>query len=200
MSDHSKIKLDLNEENELSFQIAIEGSDPELGSQRAQVRLVLTDESTGRALLYKCNHSADGMVTVVIESDTNLFSEEHSYHAQLEVIIGSHYFVPTEFEVEFVRPLRVEAVSVSARSLGPSSTRHNKSNEVMESSPIKKAPVPQVAVETIHVKNSKATAPSTLKSQLMVEASVKESNKTSSNAEGRSSTQQNTRVQTKGSS
>jgi len=147
------LKLDLNEENELSIQMTIQGSDPELSETKSKVRLVITEVDTNKAWLYACDRDDEGSVRVAIPPSPTVFSEKAQYKGHLEVIIGNHYFVPSEFGIEFIRPLKVEAAGVSVRT----KTSSGQPQQLRESpSPDSKAaPSVVAAVSNVAVRNTK---------------------------------------------
>jgi hypothetical protein len=142
MSD-GKLSLNLNEENELAFKIMIEGSSSDVNATKPYVRFVLSEKGEGnnKAWLYPTSKDDEGCVTVHVTGEEFL-SEEKEYTGQLEVILGNHYFVPTTVDIEFIRPLKVEAVVVSNQST------------LKESETKPQAPT-AVSVATVQVRNQK---------------------------------------------
>lgn len=109
-----KINLNLNQDNDLVFEIAIDGTDSALINVKWKIRFVL---SLGeKHWLYHAEKRDDGFVHVTIPND-KIFKENHTYLGQLEVIIGNHYFVPAEVEIEFLNPVKIEASIASLPSL-----------------------------------------------------------------------------------
>ncbi len=143
-TNNPKLQLNLNEENELAFKVSIEGSTSEMNSTKPNVRFVLGEQGAGRSWLYPAKKDDDGYVSVNIPSE-DFFSEEKEYKGQLEVILGNHYFVPTEVDIEFVRPLKVEASVVD-----------KKNNDLQEEKD--KSDEASVEVSSVQVRNNKKQA------------------------------------------
>ena len=102
----SNISLFLDQDNELRFNIAIEGSKP--GTPK--YRLVLE----GKNLSYAFNGSqtAAGEVSFIIPSMKNVIKEQN-LHANLEVMIDDRYFTPLAFNALFEESVKVVAESIS---------------------------------------------------------------------------------------
>jgi hypothetical protein len=105
-----KFTLKLNETNTLGFAITIEGTSPELGSTQPVYRFVLSEENDSRAFVYPMSRDDEGDVTVTIPTET-FFIENKLYQGNVEVLLGNHYFVPASVDIEFIKPLKVEAVA-----------------------------------------------------------------------------------------
>ena len=103
-----KIDLMIDEENELTFQVNIQGSRP--GS--AKCRLML--ESKGMSLAFG-GHSSGEEVTVVLPPLDHVLSEG-TYDMTLEVVIDDRYFEPLKIQGEFEKRLKVTAESVKVKS------------------------------------------------------------------------------------
>jgi hypothetical protein len=102
----SNISLFLDQDNELRFNVAIEGSKP--GTPK--YRLVLE----GKNLSYAFNGSqtAAGEVSFIIPSMKNVIKEQN-LHANLEVMIDDRYFTPLSFNALFEESVKVVAESIS---------------------------------------------------------------------------------------
>lgn len=109
-----KLTLNLNEQNELAFKITIEGSS-DVDSTKPNIRFLVREEGREAGWIYPTKQADDGFVVVNIQN-SEMFSENKTYFGKLEVILGNHYFVPTEVELEFIKPLKVEAVVVTNKS------------------------------------------------------------------------------------
>lgn len=138
-----KLNLNLNEENELAFKISIEGSSSDIGATKPRFRLVVSEQDNGWGMVYPAEQGDDGNVIVRLPSTEN-FLEETNYRGKLEVILGNHYFVPTEVDIEFTRPLKVEAVVIT-----------NKSSTLREEKAQKEPVQTSVSVSTVEVRNRK---------------------------------------------
>jgi len=122
-----KLTLNLNEQNELAFKISIEGSSTDVDASKPNIRFLVREDGREAGWIYPTKQADDGFVVVSIPN-SELFSEDKSYFGKLEVILGNHYFVPTEVEMEFIKPLKVEAVVVTNKSNlneGPTSSSTN---------------------------------------------------------------------------
>lgn len=107
MSEESKIKLNLDEENQLLFKMKVKGSD----KSPSTVRLVF--EGAGYA--YSIPGSPAGVEDDVYKFDVPALHsklDEGSYRSRVEVIVDGRYFAPVEFETEFKRPMQVQAESL----------------------------------------------------------------------------------------
>ena len=140
-----KLSLNLNEENELAFKISIEGSSSDIGATKPRFRLLVSEHGKEGGMVYPAETSEDGSVVVRLPS-TETFSEEVDYRGKLEVILGNHYFVPTEVDIEFIRPLKVEAVVVTKNHSSLREEKENGSRELSDTS---------VSVSSVVVRNKK---------------------------------------------
>ena len=116
-------ELSLEETNDLTFSVAIEGTDdPNI---RPQVRLVF--ERGDRSYGFKGNWDMEGEVNVTIPPMKGIF-KEGTYQAHLEVIVADRYFKPLELPIRFKAPLKIVAEvkskthKISAKSSGPVAT------------------------------------------------------------------------------
>jgi len=134
-----KLTLNLNEQNELAFKISIEGSSSDIDATKPNIRFLVREGGKETGWVYPATPGDDGFVVVNIPNN-GLFSEEKSYKGKLEVILGNHYFVPTEVEMEFIKPLKVEAAVV---------TNNSTISETTNSLPREKS----VSVATVQVRN-----------------------------------------------
>lgn len=102
----SDIALYLDQDNELRFNVAIEGSKP--GSPK--YRLVF--EGRNFNYTFSGKQTAPGEVAFVIPTMKNLM-KEGNYHAELEVMIDDRYFTPLTFDATFEESVKVTAEAVS---------------------------------------------------------------------------------------
>jgi hypothetical protein len=110
-----KLQFNLDEENELSFKISIEGSSSDIGSTTPKMRFLVSEKETGKGWVFPTDRSDNGTVNVRIPPGEDVFLETKTYTGKLEVILGNHYFVPTEVDIEFKKPLKVEASMVKKK-------------------------------------------------------------------------------------
>lgn len=131
MSD-AKLTLNLNEQNELAFKISIEGSSSDIESTKPKVRFLVNEEGKEAGWVYPTKKSNDGFIVVNIPN-SDVFSEDKNYTGKLEVILGNHYFVPTEVDMEFIKPLKVEAAVVTANrsNINEAAATQNQNKPVM---------------------------------------------------------------------
>jgi hypothetical protein len=101
----SDIALYLDQDNELRFNVAIEGSKP--GAPK--YRLVFE----GKNVSYSFNgmQSAPGEVAFVVPTMKNII-KEGNYRTNLEVMIDDRYFTPLTFDASFEESVKVTAESV----------------------------------------------------------------------------------------
>ena len=109
-TDRPKFTLNLNETNSLGFALTIEGSSSDVDSKNPIFRFVLAERGGEKAWLYPMQRDDEGDIVVAIPSETH-FLENKTYQGQVEVLLGNHYFVPTTVDIEFIKPLKVEAVA-----------------------------------------------------------------------------------------
>jgi hypothetical protein len=108
-----KLKLKISEENEIGFKINIKSSESEMSTPN--IRFVITETKTGRGWTFKAKKDKDNAL-VTIPSMKGVVQENQQYNGKLEVILGARYFAPTEVDVNFVEPLKVEASIVNTVS------------------------------------------------------------------------------------
>lgn len=118
------IEIKLDEQNELFFNVQVEGSTP----GAVTVRLVC--ESEDFSAVFPGSYTDEGEVRVVIpELKKNAsFKEGKDYSAKLEVMVENRFFIPLKFEMSFKESVKVFA-EVSTKT---SSLVENKKQEVVE--------------------------------------------------------------------
>jgi len=132
----SDIDLMLDEENELTFQLNIEGSRP------AEAKCRLRIDKSDLSLVLEAEQHSDGEVVVVVPPLKNIISEGN-YNLELEVIVDDKYFTPLQLTANFEKSVKVEATSKVKRKKSKTSV----SSSLVESKRKNKTPV--------RVKNSK---------------------------------------------
>lgn len=100
------IELKLDENNELVFEVNIQGTDA--ADAKPVIRYLIEDKQVSYTFLGTAKNGSVN-VDVPILTDT---IQEGVYSSRLEVIIGDRYFVPLETNVEFKKSLTVTAESV----------------------------------------------------------------------------------------
>lgn len=98
----SDISLYLDQDNELLFNVSIEGSKPGL----PKYRLVLEGKDCSYA--FAGQQAAPGEVTFAIPSMKNVLKEGR-YHTNLEVMVDDRFFVPLQFSTELTESIKVVA-------------------------------------------------------------------------------------------
>ena len=101
----SAIDLLLDEENELTFQINIEGNSP----GGAKCRLKLDNPQLG--LLFEANSQQDGEISVILPPLTHVL-KEGVYDMILEVVVDDKFFEPLILKGNFEKSVKVTAESV----------------------------------------------------------------------------------------
>ena len=102
------MKLSLDRENILEFNVEIQGYANTSTSKEPQVRLFLEQKNIGFCVSAKKDNKT---YSVVIPEMKNLM-ESGSCDARMEVIIDNKYFVPWESKIEFDREVKVEAAPI----------------------------------------------------------------------------------------
>jgi len=114
MSALSKFELKQNEPNEINFKVNIEGTSSEPSS--LQFRFILTESGSERGWIFPATREENSLVSVEIPALNESVQLDKKYHGKLEVLVGNVLLVPAEIIVEFIRPLQIEATSVSVKS------------------------------------------------------------------------------------
>lgn len=102
----SDISLYLDQDNELKFNVAIEGSRPGTPKYR------LVFEGKDLSYAFSGKQSAAGEVSFVVPTMKNVL-KEGDYSAQLEVMIDDRYFAPLSFSARFEESVKVTAESIA---------------------------------------------------------------------------------------
>lgn len=101
----SDIALYLDQDNELRFNVAIEGSKPGTPKYR------LVFEGKNVSYSFSGMQSAPGEVAFVVPTMKNII-KEGNYRTNLEVMIDDRYFTPLTFDASFEESVKVTAESV----------------------------------------------------------------------------------------
>ena len=104
----STIDLMIDEENELTFQVQIEGTRP----GKAKCRLML--ESKNMMLAFEGQSSGDEVSVVLPPLDHII--KEGTYDMTLEVVVDDRFFEPLKMQGSFDKRLKVTAEAVTVRS------------------------------------------------------------------------------------
>ncbi len=100
----SDFELLLDEDNELRFNVAVEGS----GSGSVKSRFLI-NKADGFDLCFEGQASAGGEVEVEVPSLTGVL-KEGTYDTRLEVIVDDRVFVPLKMTARVKQSIKVEAV------------------------------------------------------------------------------------------
>ena len=104
----SSINLMIDEENELTFQVQIEGTRP----GEAKCRLMLETEDMSLAF----NGRSNGEEVEVVLPPLDHVLKEGSYNMTLEVMVDDRYFEPLKIQGDFEKRLKVTAESVRVKT------------------------------------------------------------------------------------
>lgn len=104
----STISLMIDEENELTFQVQIEGTRP----GEAKCRLMI--ESKDMSLIFGGNSTGDEVSVTLPPLDHIL--KEGTYDMTLEVVVDDRFFEPLKLQGAFEKRLKVTAEAVTVRS------------------------------------------------------------------------------------
>ena len=104
----SAIELMIDEENELTFQVQVEGTRP----GTAKCRLML--ESKNMMLAFEGQSSGDEVAVTLPPLDHII--KEGTYDMTLEVVVDDRFFEPLKLQGAFEKRLKVTAEAVTVRS------------------------------------------------------------------------------------
>jgi len=109
------MKLSLDRENVLEFNVDIQGYANTSTTNPPQVRLFLEQKNIGFCMSAKKENKT---YSVTIPEMKNIL-ESGSCNARMEVIIDNKYFVPWESQIEFDREVKVEAAPIIRKEPQP---------------------------------------------------------------------------------
>ena len=137
----SSIDMLLDEENELTFQVNIEGNRP----GDASCRLRLDNSDVG--LMFEAKRNEEGEISVIIPPLTHVL-KEGTYDMTLEVIVDDKYFEPLTLQGNFEKSVKVTAeavvrrkkpqTTVSASTLVETKKKENKPVVTVKNNSVKK--------------------------------------------------------------
>ena len=104
----STIELMIDEENELTFQVQVEGTRP----GKAKCRLML--ESKNMMLAFEGQSTGDEVAVTLPPLDHII--KEGTYDMTLEVVVDDRFFEPLKLQGAFEKRLKVTAEAVTVRS------------------------------------------------------------------------------------
>jgi hypothetical protein len=126
------IELDLEESNDLTFKIKMEGA----AAAPAKVRLVCEGEDF--AYMFKGYGTGEDEVVQFTLPRMDKKITEGTYNARVEVLVDNRYFAPLQFNINFKKTLSVVAEAIQV---------------------VRKAAVPEVTVTAIPVVASRPAVP-----------------------------------------
>jgi len=146
----SAIDLMLDEENELTFQLTIEGTRP----AEASARLILNNSDM--SLVFEADDFSNGEVSVILPPLHHVL-KEGTYDMDLEVIVDDRYFKPLTLEGHFEKGLVVKASTKTRSKKKRSKPAVTISEAVSEATPV-------VTVKNSKTKSKAATLASSIRS------------------------------------
>lgn len=119
-NNNPKLELNLGEENDIGFSLKIIGSRDLIS--KPKIRFTITEEKTGRGWIFgakKNDGSQDNTSVHVVIPDMKTCGvlEGEKYDGKLEVIMGSKFFTPTEVDIEFIEPIKIESALMKKEKL-----------------------------------------------------------------------------------
>ena len=138
------IKLSLDRENILEFNVDIQGYANTSTNKVPQVRMILEQKNIGFCMSAK---KEDKSYSVIIPEMKNIL-EAGVCDARMEVIIDNKYFVPWESKIEFDKEVKVEAAPII--NSDPQVAMSVKAQPIIkeeEPAPVPKTPVVKEEIE-----------------------------------------------------
>lgn len=136
----NRLELSLQEDNELSFKLVIEGavSNPDLATPN--FRFTVMEAGGQKGWVYPVRRDSDDVVSVSIPAPINEgFKTGKLYEGKLEVIIGRLYFSPAEMMFEFKSPVEVSAAPLIEKQQSTNNKRE-KTSSVFSETPAPSSP------------------------------------------------------------
>ena len=109
------MKLSLDRENILEFNVDIQGYANTSTTKAPKVRMILEQKNMGFCMVAT---KEDKTYSIIIPEMKNIM-ESGICEARMEVIIDSKYFVPWESQIEFDREVKVEAAPIIRKEPQP---------------------------------------------------------------------------------
>ena len=109
------MKLSLDRENILEFNVDIQGYANTSTTKAPKVRMILEQKNMGFCMVAT---KEDKTYSVVIPEMKNII-ESGTCDARMEVIIDNKYFVPWESQIEFNKEVKVEAAPIVRKEPQP---------------------------------------------------------------------------------
>ncbi len=145
------IKLSLDRENILEFNVDIQGYANTTVNKKPQVRMVLEQNNIGFCMSAKKDNNN---YSVTIPEMKNIL-ESGVCDARMEVIIDNKYFVPWESKIEFDKEVKVEAAPVVRND--PQVSMTVKAQPVIREEKVESKPKETVVKENSQIKTKKKT-------------------------------------------
>jgi hypothetical protein len=140
MDDEDVIELKLEESNDLSFKLVVQGA----SSKPSSFRLVC--EADEMSYCFAGKPDDEGGISFTIPPMSKMFKAESTYNCSVEVVVEGRVFKPVEFPAKFTVPMKVvsEGIVVKKSKEAPVSVvAQTKVSVVSKPTPV------QVTVETV---------------------------------------------------
>ena len=108
----NKIELDLDNENEMTFNVIIEGTRP----GEPLCRLMIENEDI--SLSMQGDFLPNNEVSIIVPPLKGMLNEG-TYDSYLEVLVDDRVFIPLELEINFEQSVKVMAETVSRKKRNP---------------------------------------------------------------------------------
>lgn len=105
------VELKLDEENELLFNVHIEGT----SASSVAVRMMCESENYKAYFDGKFNGNEVQVIVPELKKDSS-FLENKNYNAHLEIVIENKFFIPLKFNVKFKESIKIQAEMVNKNS------------------------------------------------------------------------------------
>lgn len=110
MSERELVELKIDENNELIFKVTVEGA----STEPARARLVC--EAGLMNYMFNGNLMSEDNVQFIVPKLKGSVKEGEVYKGRIEVLVENRYFVPVEFDVTFIQPVKVVAEALRVNS------------------------------------------------------------------------------------
>jgi hypothetical protein len=114
MSEKELLELKIDDNNEIIFKVVVEGTE---SAEPAKTRFVCEGGQTN--FMFKGDLTEEGNVRFVIPPLRGAIKEDKVCNGRIEVLVENRYFVPVEFDVVFVQPVKIFTESVDITSVQP---------------------------------------------------------------------------------
>lgn len=104
----NELKLNIIEENEINFQLKIEGTD--LIVDKPKIRFTITEDLSENGWIFDSKITTNNDILIKIPKMKNIVIENKKYKGKLEIIFDNNYFTPTEVDIKFFQPIKIESI------------------------------------------------------------------------------------------